>query len=440
MSRRPRLADKLGYSGGMFEFAPLTLTGSAHDAGDTVLSSATITRGSDSPVGMQPSVATIVTRRRSPSWPSSNAGAQLRLTAAFDAWLRDRIGIGPWGGGHAPIRERWTGRVATSTVTDTGDTSRLTWATQVQGTDWLSLLPTIDATATMRKDANDEGKQLTQMFRSLLLRSGLSARFEVLGTRWHHYRWLWADPDIKYFTTDEVLGHFLADLGYLLRTTRAGVVEVVSVDHQRTRADNWQTICPQPLRRAVTLSPVEWDQGATIPRRLAYTLRDNVDENSATTYFITVGSPTEITQWPTESLDFRDVFVIDTIADAMTARVSRAAPDMYRVGEVTVDLPMLIASESVADRDLAAQLLVMQCGDPLVLSHDWPASVRSLYFATQITEHISRSDWRLTFTLAPANHVIGAHRRDALGTPLWDTRFEPSMTWDGTDPLTWDTV
>ncbi|MDE9365481.1 hypothetical protein PZ938_07675 [Luteipulveratus sp. YIM 133132] len=433
---RSRMWRRLGATESLFYFYS-----AQHGAiRDDRLCSITLTRGSDVPVGLSNNLLSVKVRGALDSVGTDNTEAYLVLTDYAMGLLSPRIGAGPGGINAAPMSARWSGRIAGQTVTDTGTGREPVWSTEIAGTDWLSLLPALEGKATMTKTGDT---QLLAMYRSLLANTGLRlASLDARGSLFHHLRWISTDPASKDFDSSTVLGHFLADLGYLMRTRRDSIPQVISTDYQASRQAGWKVWCPLPLQRSQCLAPVSWSQPVTLPRRLQYLNRDTANENVTYTSTITVGTPsTKLASWPTEVLDFRDVYVYGSLTDAMVARASRAASDRYIVRSVRVDVLALFESPDLADRQQLAQLLLLDAGDPITLGYDWPVYVRRVYFASRITETITPDGWTLDIDLTPGNHITGQHSPADLAGTTWDTAYPAGTTWD-TPPAskTWSTA
>ena len=105
----------------------------------------------------------------------------------------------------------------------------------------------------------------------------------------------------------------------------------------------------------------------------------------------------------------------------------------YSIPSVEIDLLHLITSPRRYDRDQAARLLTMEIGDPVYLSGDWHHQLQGIHFATGITENITGAGWSLTFSISPAQTVVGSVS-PTVPARVWDSATYPwsdeSRTWD----------
>lgn len=430
MSKISRLWRKLGATEPVFYFGS---NGHAQSWTDGDLRGLTMTRGLDDPVGITKNTATIKVKGAIEPVPMADASLAVRLTDYGQALIEGRIGKGPFGGAfNHPVRERFFGRVAGMEVTDTGDRNPDRWETAFTCGDWASTVTAINNGATITRTVNDN--PITKLVASMISRGGSyhTPAPTQLGTQFHNVNWKAGDADTLIFDDSKVESHFITELGYLLRTTRDNTLELLDVNYRQDRATNIGQYAPQPLTRACCVRPVSWTQRVTLPGGVQWTQSDG------TTYTVWVGGSGSTAGIPLEKLDMSDVFVIGSLYDAMTARMYRSVRSGYCLQSVQVDVLDLFNRDDSGQRDLLAQLLTMEPGDPLAFGNDWPADVAGIYTLTRITEDITPGGWRLTLDVAPISWATGK------SAPLprfatWDTAYPTDEPWTGPS-ATWETT
>lgn len=393
--------------------------------GDSVLSSITLNRGNGSTVaGLSSATGTVVLNRELPSLPSRDLSCKVQLTLYGAELLGRLVGLDP-----ALIQDRLTGRIAGQTITDNGRRRHTT----LELSDWLTMLPMLDYGASIAR-----GDSLSALARANIFSSRLPLpELKQYGGAFH--RPVIADPatDTLTVSTGDVWGKYWADLGHFAYTSRSGSPVIYSHNHRKVQGDNVRSSAPQPLLRSQVNKPVSWEQPITVPAQIAYTYLN--PSNGQTNYdVVTIGESSYVTK--AETLDLTYVHVdagVNGLRPAMIARAARQAADTYKVTNVSVDMLGLLRRLRRGDRGTIGQLLKLEIGDPLILSHDWPAEASGIYFAHGITETIARDTWRIDLQLTPYRHVTGAHPTADIAGETWDTRFAQITPWN-TPTQTWE--
>lgn len=393
---------------------------------DDRIVSMTLTRGSGNVVGVATNTLQVTLAGAEPPTYADAIKIDVNLTAAGrDALIAK---CDNWAGtGYArPVEQRWQGRIAGQSVADSGDLREPLWTTEITGSD---LTPLIDAIGGGAAVTSSDTK-VSSLVRSMVTRSGLtSTSLTILGGVYLDV----LDPT-KTYDVGTVTGHWIKDLGALLRTSRSGGMDLLNNAYFQyvtgyEDLGNWRTVAPYPITRASCIGPVSWDQRITMPYGVRWTTADG------TTWDVHIGSNNpDVGKWPTETLDMKDVKFnpdIPDLYDAMTARVYRSARSGYVVSGLKFDILDLINRPSPNERRLAMLLLTLEPGDPIAIAKDWPAVTVGLQIATRITETITPNEWTLTLDVVPAQWATGLHSAPAPDYTAWDYAFDRGATWDG---------
>lgn len=394
---------------------------------DHSLTSMSLSLGS-AMAGISTSTAEVEVRWEIGSAPSSDQTIKVTLTPYGETLL-----AGLTGQPADRLRARFSGRIAGQTVTDRGDDKIRT--TKVDAQDYLALISQLDRGAMVVRDF----PALSSLYRSLFFTANLPnvPELEQWGSKWHQVRFTpeEAGSNSKAISTGDVVGRYAADVGNLIRQRRNNQPQGIAHDHIVSMADDWRIWGEHPLQRAQVRAPVSWVQATTVPVSLSWDQWDAPGSTTQVTWTITVGDPGHVTKG--EHLDMTHIWVIGGetgLHDAMTARVSAAAADWYRVEKVTVDILKLLRPDSEGgtpvDRAQAGQLLVKEHGDVLTLGYDWPPNVAGVYFIKSLTETITPDSWLVDLDLLPANHVTGRPRPSDIAGSTWDTAYPQHITWD----------
>lgn len=405
---------------------------------DDEIMSVSVSRGNASqPVGLAVSTMTAEVRRPLDRCPSHLSLVRFRLTQHGLDRLAALTGSGAAG---ANLQKRFEGKIATQRVTDEGDGDVPRWRTQMQCGEWLSLLSTVDRGATVTRQRPGQNWILDSLIRrSALPPAQTDTPVAWLGQTWHHRYFAPDDPDVLTLGTSEALDTWCEKTGTLLRTTRSGQVQALTLDYRESQGEAWRDLRPQPLLRSQCLRPTSWVQDPTIPHSVTWTDRSPTDARVLVGHRISVGRLGDVDAYPTEDIDMKTVIPVgpNGLNDAMTARVSRTAPDRYQVERLTVDLLHLLTSPLSIDRAQARQLLLAEIGDPITLAYDWPNEVHGVKFITQMTETVTPNSWRIELDLEPWNRVIGKPEPSPAGR-TWHTAYPRGTTWNTVPSKPWN--
>lgn len=435
MSRTPpRLWRKLGAS------APVArcYTEHAGDLLDDRLVSLTMTRGDGNPAGFVTASADVRVKGTLPAVTASSSDLRVVLT---DHALERLTAL--TGRDISHLRYRYAGRTAGQTVTDDGDHDRARTTTQLSSASWSTRVKDARRGGTFTTDAYN----VRDLYQSVYERSwsagaaagNIPMTFVDLSSGLYGRRFTPEDGPVIDVTAGDAWGKYAADLGILIRTTRTGAIEVLSSDALDDRRTRWASYAPHVVHRSHVLAPIEWQQRITTPGTLRYSIKR--DDGTTVATSISIGTDPASAAWPLEDLDLTDLIVVneDTLAAAMTARVSRSALEQFSLTSVTVDLLRLLTG-SPAHRDIAAQLLAMEIGDPVPISNDWPDAVDGVYHAVTLRERMTRTAWELEVELLPTTHVTGRPSPSVAGQ-TWDTAYRRDAVWDDAPSITrWETA
>lgn len=433
MTGRPsRLWRKLGAATNVFEvYSPV------HGLlKDDRLANVTVTRGGgSSPSGLAVSTCTFRTKGALSSCPSDRTLVRYRLTN----YGRNLVSA-LCGRPASEIGARFEGRIASQTVSDLGDHAVTRWSTEVQCSEWLSLLSTLDRGATATTANPGQNYILDSLIRrSALPVAQIPTPLAFFGTNWHRRYFAADEPGTLSLTTSDALDTWADKLGALIRTTRGGQPQLLALDYRAAQALAWRSGAPQPLLRSQCLAPVSWSQDPTVPRSVTWTDRDPGNPDNVTIeHTISVGNLGDVDAWPNERLDLTTVIPVGAagLNDAMTARVFRSVSTGYQVERLRVDLLGLLASDRPADTAQAGQLLAAEIGGPITLAYDWPDAVAGIKFITGMTETITPDEWTLELELSAWGHVTGQHPDPDAAGATWDTAYRRSTTWDAVPSAT----
>lgn len=376
----------------------------------------TVTRGG--PVeGLVPATAEVRVAGPLPPIPQASQATNLTMTTPMLQWVGDRAGMNV-----ERLRYRFVGRVAEQSVTDT---SRGQLESRATCTDWAALVASINPpAAAYRADPT-----LGHLYADLWDSSGVPTPAPtLLGEHRHRVVIGPDDPNPLPISTSDVWGLYAANIGTMIRTTRAGLPEAHALIYRRDAASTWQSTAPVPLQRTQVLSPVEWAMPAAVPTRVALRWRGPTGQPQTTTLSVGDGSFTAAT-------DERDTTMIQpvdggtAVVAAANAMVWRSAPGGYSVRSLTCDVLALLGSTARADRQQAVQLLALEAGDPIALGTDWPEHVGGMHYVTQITERVTPDSWTVELEIIPHYQVTGMPA-DPVRSYSWDTALPTTATWD----------
>lgn len=384
---------------------------------DDAISSVVITRGADSRGGgLAPSIMEItVPGTMSPAINGSLVRFFMREVPA------ERLGaiVGKTG---AQISSRYQGRAGAVAMDDQGDRYTTTLAASSYTQQMLS------SPRTSRPLAGQTiARVLNDAFGTLDGSVIAGITFGTYGT----YDRLAVSEDSPIRFRD-VISTYAEDLGILIRETRAGETQAFTSTYRRDLALGSQLTSMPHLTRAQVLTPAKWSQRNELPGlRINYSITNADGAVSVRTAEIT----TNLGMLEAVDVDWSHIRGDDTLQTFLEAygRVQERSARHFRLESVTIDLLRLIDSDSEYHRQQAGNLLMLEAGDPIYLSGDWPAQVQGVHFAQQIKETISGDEWTLELSLYPIAQVLGV-TSPPVPARVWDSLRYP---WD-TESRTWN--
>lgn len=381
---------------------------------DDEISSVVITRGkSDNSGGVNPATMEV-------SLANNKVGKAGDTTALVINFAARNALAAKLGGGSAEsdyMAARFRGRLGKQSMDDTGKRQLNTimcasWSAQ------LSYAPNVHTFAA--------GISVETLLKQILRPNFLASQITVtaLGT----YDTTYVAETGNY---SDLIGKYAADIGILVRDTRAGALEILPMVYRRDRA---LSALPNSsaLARSQAISPATWTQPNESPStefRLTYRDADNVVKTIVTS---TTGSVTGTA--PVEDLDWT-YFRAHTDQWRYVHGLRAATFDnRFRIESITVDLLYLISSSNSYHRSQASYLLRMQVGDPIFLSGDWATALRGVHFAEGIKETIDQDTWEITLNLVRFREITGEEPLTPVPARVWDQATYP---WD-TETRKWD--
>lgn len=231
----------------------------------------------------------------------------------------------------------------------------------------------------------------------------------------------------------EGVGTYAGDIGVLMQERRDGSTRAWS---HFTRYDLAATrlLTEWPLMRSQAIAPGHYEQSNDRPaKRVEYTIRNEV--GGLATRVAEVANPTgELRE--TESIDWSK-WQVSTVDNQLYreayARVFESSARLYSLPTVTIDLLMLLKHSGEYSKRIARQMLLLEVGEPVFLSGDWPPVLQGVHFADGIKETIGPNEWTLELSLIPHAVAVGRVSPDVparawdSATKAWD---EESREWD----------
>lgn len=231
----------------------------------------------------------------------------------------------------------------------------------------------------------------------------------------------------------EGVGTYAGDIGVLMQERRDG--STIAWSHF-TRYDlaASRLLTEWPLMRSQAIAPGHYEQSNDRPaKRVEYTIRNEV--GGLATRVAEVANPTgELRE--TESIDWSK-WQVSTVDNQLYreayARVFESSARLYSLPTVTIDLLMLLKHSGEYSKRIARQMLLLEVGEPVFLSGDWPPVLQGVHFADGIKETIGPNEWTLELSLIPHAVAVGRVSPDVpalawdSATKAWD---EESREWD----------
>lgn len=384
----------------------------------------TISHGKDGPAaGM--TVATMEARVQASLPAAAQRHAIFRLSSALASRLVAGTGIPA-----SAIRQRFTGRVGSDTITDRGD--HLPRYTDIQCSSWSSLLMN-----SRRPTVFYANGLILASLRSALQHPSFTAA-NIMPVNYPDT----AHSDRSYqlegsdFRFREAITKYGSDIGILIQQQRNGSVSLLPIT-KRIELMEARLSTAWPLLRSEAISPATWDQQVEAASK-QYTLLYLTDQDTVYRWewpFPAGANPGVLVE--SEDVDWSNVrTVTDNYRRYMEALNFHTNSMRHTLSSVTIDLLMLIRSGRFYDRRIAAQMLALEEGDPIYMSGDWLPAVRGPHLVQGIKETLNSNEWRLELSLT--------HPRDTLGLLDSEIPIVPPKVWDSartawdSTPGTWD--
>lgn len=386
--RLRRTLDRLGVPSPL-----MTVSGDTFAVADDQITSLSISHGGTDPSpGVQPSTCETVIQR--PSWIKTGEGLEVSITAAAGTAIAARTGIPA-----SRFRRRFTGRVGVQTNTD----SARSISTRLKAASWSAQLSRVAVSAPLTAGMTI-GRAVTLLCDSPALPQVETATFgpwDVLAE---------AIPDAAYSD----IGKLTSEIGVLARDTRAGVLEVWSLEARMSWAAQ-QLATQYPLTRSQALSPSTWEQpNEDLPAKVRADWIGADGQPVARSAGGTDDSVVERHDWThvkaqTNSLDLH-----------FDALLGRQWNRVFQVPSVSVDILSLLASDNEYDQRQAGLLLSLNAGDTIGFSGDWHEWLRGIQVVTGIDEQIDKETWRLNLAVSP-HYLVWGTQGPAVPPIIWDS-------------------
>lgn len=406
-----------------------TVTTPGHTWGDTGIESIVIRHGKDDPAGgLHP------------------ATAEVRVAGAVGV-INDRdvtIRVHPDVGvalGTSGADVRFTGRVSTQSVTERPRLGRPARMTSVLSCSSWSAVYLASGLTSWLSFLQPMNEALVALFDKLRPRVGKSIPFLFRGD--------WSDLTYQTEnegTLSEHLGAQYAEPGYLIRQRRTGELEGMTLAY-RAAAGTYAAENAWPLMQSHVSGETEHAQDVDVSNiGIRITWREwNAATGQADTYTRDWAWPgssdgvdsSSIVEWRT--YDWSHIaFKTEQYRWGINALSSQAFRTAFTTPAVKIDLLHLINSPREYDRTMAAQLLNLHAGDPVVLGGDWESWWSGIYYAEQITERITPDEWSLELSLHTIQEVTGhygAGTVPAIPPRTWSMARQP---WSSADTMEWN--
>lgn len=398
--RLRRTLDRIGVPSPL-----LSIAGDSFAVADDQITSVSIAHGGTEPSpGITPSTCETVIQR--PSWIKTGEGLSVKLTSAAATAIAGRTNTPA-----ATIRDRFNGRVGRQTNTDTP--RRL--SARMAAASWSAQLSRIDTTLWI-----NAGTAISDAIRLLVTPAAIPqitwasyGTFDTLAV------------DLTEATTDD-LDTLTAELGVLVRDTRAGVLEAWALPYRKSWADA-RLADRHPLTRSQAISPATWEQpNEDMPAKVRADWIGSDGTAVARSAGGTETSTVERHDWThvrdrTGALDMR-----------FEALYLQQWDRIFRIPSVTVDLLYLLSSDKTYHRQQAGMLLALNAGDTIGLAGDWYTDLQGIHIVSGIDESITGSEWTLTLSLVPHLLVFGSES-PPVPAIVWGSAVYPwrdeSRTW-----------
>lgn len=316
------------------------------------------------------------------------------------------------------IAKRFEGRLGQIDVEDTG----LQLQTTYSASSWVSQL-----SVSPRTWSHPAGTSVKRVIQDLLHLNLPTPPEGITGQMYSDYYDTLAEPTDK-ITYSDAIDKFTTDLGILVRVRRDGFIQGLPLEYRRLLATNGLPLAV-PITRSEAISPARWTQRNEVPASdVSYYVTTPAGAKLLRTADIAFGGTPVTYDWSYVRADTQQTYY-----NAMGI-VYESNPRQMSVPSVKIDLLRLIDSPSKYHRDQAGQLLLLEAGDPIFLSDDWPPALRGVHFAEGIAETITGSEWTIELSLVTWAHAMGSAPTPEVPPRAWESAHKPwnaeTRTWN----------
>lgn len=351
-----------------------------------------------------------------PVWvEGSGSNGRLFIRDDLAAALGARLGVaGP------EIAKRFEGRLGQIDVEDTGRRLQTTYS----ASSWVSQLAVSPLTWS-----HPAGTSVKRVIQDLLHLNLSSPPEGIVGQMYSDDYDTLHEPTEK-ITYSDAINKYTTDLGILVRVRRDGFLQGLPLEYRRLLTTNRLPLAV-PITRSEAISPAKWTQRNEVPASdVSYYVTTPAGAKVLRKADIAFGGTPVTYDW-----SYIRAASQQTYFHAMGI-VYESNPRQMSVPSVKIDLLRLIASPSQYHRDQAGQLLMLEAGDAVYLSDDWPPALRGVHFAEGITETITGSEWTLELSLTTWAHAMGSAPTPEVPPRAWESANKPwsaeTRTWANT--------
>lgn len=370
----------------------------------------TVTRGDDTPhPGLAPSVIEWQTTKA--QWTTAlDVNVSFSLESAFAAWA-----------GGSALAPRASGRLGSWTTEDNGlDRQRST----VQAVHWSALIP-----GTTRTRSTELHAGIMNEVAATLNHPALPYKAYAGGAAASQQDMVWLpQTDAK---REDILSSLLDRTGSFAREYRNGNIYATELDQLEVNTTQ-KAAKFLPLLRGHGIAPATWAQPVGHMQKIYSIDRVNF-EGTRIVEFGPTWEAVDTNLADQEKIDWSHIRTRTATWQILLRSLATQSnyPD-NRLESVELDMIHLLSSTAPYDRRIAAQVLGMEVGDPVMIGGDWPATVQGIYLANKITEEITPDSWRLTLGLQSARDVLGWNWSEYLDVPsyTWGQMNMRAVTWD----------
>lgn len=387
-----------------------SMTAGTFAEADDTIQTIVINRGtSGRNVGHHPTTCEIRVDGRKDGFITGN---QLRVFLRADP--ADRLGVF-LGAAGTDLNMRFKGRLGSVGIDDTGKR----FDSDLAGSSFLTQM-NYSSAGFLANDQESVAAILLQMTHADEPPRGIEFTESVGTTNIVHY------GESEWTMFKGGIDPYAADIGIMLQERRDG--STVAWSHY-TRYDlaAARLLTEWPLMRSQAIAPGRYEQSNERPaKRVEYTIRNSA--GGLATRVAEISNPTgEIRE--TETVDWSEwqVSVVDNLLYREAyARVFESSARLFTLPTVTIDLLMLIKQGGEYSKRIARQMLLLEVGEPVFLSGDWPPALQGVHFADGIKETIGPDEWMIELSLIP--HAVAVGRTSPeVPARAWDSA---TKAWD----------